>query len=236
VSYPICNPARRQATRLAAVAAAAAAVLPRVTSAQVLGAQSPSFEQFGSQPPSSNALLPYRVVHVSPFYNNRVLELFEFTCPYCRQVNDGARQWGGTLPKPFVFEQVPIVYDDATARAAGFYYLMLLQAPQKIGDYMDAVFTAVQDEQAPLTSNATFIRAAAQVGITEAQFRRALSRSKDLPAYIQRVAELCKKVAPKVTPTFVVNGDVTDVSYTRGDYQKLFKLLDGLVSQQLHRG
>lgn len=236
MSYPTCNHARRKASSLLAALCAAGAALPRNAGAQVLDSQGPSFEQFGAQDPSKASLLPYRVVHVSPFFNNRVLELFEFTCPYCRQINDGARQWGATLPKPFVFEQIPIVYDDATARAAGFYYLMLLQAPQRIGDYMDAVFAAVQDQQAPLSSNATFIRAAAQVGITETQFRQALTRTAGLPAYIQRVAELCKSVAPKVTPTFVVNGDATDVSYTSGDYQKLFKLLDGLVSRQLHRG
>ena len=230
MSSPTYNRARRRALQLA-LASAATACLARAASAQFAG--------FGGAPgegASAPALLPYRVVPVSSFFRNRVLELFELTCPYCRQINAGARQWGATLPKPFIFEQVPLVYDATTARAAGFYYLFLRAAPDKMGDYLDALFSAVQDQHAPLDNNGTYIRAAAQAGMSESQVRQALAHTDGLQAYIKRVAELCKAVAPRVTPTFVVNGDATDVSYTRGDYQKLFRLLDGLVSQQLHRG
>jgi protein-disulfide isomerase len=190
----------------------------------------------GGATQASPPVLPYRIVKISPFYRERVVELFEFTCPFCRQVNDGALAWGTTLPKPFVFEQVPIVYDNATAKAAMFFYIVAKADPSKLQSFMSAVFAAVQDQHASLDDSSMYIRAIAQAGITEAQFRAQLSDSAGVEAYIDRVAQLCKKVAPRATPTFIVADHVTDVNYTNGDYQKLFKLLDGLVSQQLHRG
>ena len=211
---------------------ASALALPALASAQTVDLMGGGQQQ--SQMP---AYQPYQPVRVAPLYRQRVVELLEFTCPFCRSINLGAQAWGASLPKPYVFEQMPMVYDKDSALVAAVYYTAILADPARKSDIVSSMFHAVQDLHQSPTDPRTYVKAAAQAGVTQAQFTRALQDSKGRVAYVERVATFTQAVKPRLTPTFVVNDKALDVNNANGDYQKLFQLLDGFVSQGLqHHG
>lgn len=221
-------PTSERRTVLLGLAALALVAGPaRAQTVNFVGARRPSA---GASAP---AFLPYKPVAVAPLYRHRVVELLEFTCPYCRQIDAGAQAWGATLPRPFVFEQMPLVYDTRTAEIAATYYTVVLANPAIKNAIVASMFHAVQDLHADPADPRTYIRAAAAAGVTQAQFMRALRDVSGRTAYIRRAAAFARAVAPRATPTFVVDGSAVDAVDTGGDYQRLFRLLDGLVSEAL---
>jgi hypothetical protein len=226
VQYP--NFDRRRFVALGVYALAFSPVVARAQAIDFMGGGSG-----GQSPQSPKDFLPYRLVKVPALYQHRVVELLEFTCPYCRQINTGAQTWGASLPKPFVFEQMPIVFDKTSAEIAAVYYTAVFANPALKNDIVSSMFHAVQDLNENPADPRTYVKAAAAAGVTEAAFSRASQDAKGRAAYIQRAAAFARAVQPRATPTFVVNGKAVDVQDTGGDYQKLFQLLNGLVSESI---
>lgn len=201
----------------------------------ISGAQSIDFmgSEQAKADDSSEGFLPYRVVTTNPIYKNRVVELFDFACPYCRQINNGAQAWGASLPKPFVFEQMPLVFDKTSAEIAAIYYTVVLANPAIKSAIVSSIFHSVQDLHENPAAPKTYVQAAVQAGVTREQFLKASKDDKGRAAYVMRAAAFARAVKPRSTPTFVVDNKAIDAQDTSGDYQKLFRLLDGFVSQGL---
>lgn len=209
---------------------ASLAAIPSLALAQTMDFMGQGQAGESTQTPSYE---PYRPVQVEHRYFNRVVELLEFNCPFCRNINAGAQAWGRSLPKPFVFEQMPLVYDKTTALAAAMYYVAITAAPALRDGIVASIFHAVQDLNEPPGDPGTYGRAAARAGVQQAAFEKAMQNTADIQSYVQRVATFCRAVDPRVTPTFVVRDKAVDVTNANGDYQKMFQLLNGFVSQGL---
>ena len=207
------------------------------------GQMAPVFPGFGmgSSPTplpgaSAPAALPYRTIKGQKPFQKAVVELFEWNCPYCRQVNDGAVQWGHSLPRGWVFVQAPIVTSEESLRAAGLYAAIQQVAGKKLSAFDDAMFTLVQDHGADPNDPRTMISAAQQSGVDYRAFQKE-NTAESVRQTLSEWMDLMRAAQPRVTPTFVVGGRfVTDVTMTAGRYDLLFQLLGGLVSQEVARG
>ena len=195
----------------------------------------PSFGQAPSGPDSQAAagVPPYRSIATQPAFSHAVAEIMEWTCPYCRQINDGAVQWGGSLPKGWVFVQLPVITDAESLRAAALFAAIQQVAGHRLAAFGDAMFAAVQDRGQNPNDPRTLMDAAQASGIPYASFR-----TQNTGARVRKTAAewlaLEQAVRPQRTPTFVVAGrQVTDSSMTAARYDLLFQLLSGLVSQAM---
>lgn len=181
---------------------------------------------------------PYRTINAAMPSRSRwrstVVELLDFSCPYCRQINLGAQSWGGTLPKPFRFLQLPIIHDTDSLNAAAAFMTAVIAAPQKVNALIQACFEAVQSHGESPTHPATYSHAAMAAGISKQALTSALSRFDEVRAQTRDLLDLIVAAKPEVTPTFIVDAtEVVDVNNTAGDYAQMFRLLNGLVSQRV---
>ncbi len=179
--------------------------------------------------------LPYRTIAVQPAFRHTVVEIMDWSCPHCREVNDGAISWGKSLPHGWVFIQTPVVLNQADARSSAVFAAIEQTAGDHLASFDDTVFSSVQDSNRDPDDPQTMMQAAQSTGIDYAAFRSQNTASGIRRTVAERLA-LLQAVAPTRTPTFVVDGRfVTDVSFTGERYDLLFSLLGGLVSQQIGR-
>jgi protein-disulfide isomerase len=183
----------------------------------------------GSAPP----VIPYRTIATQQAFKHAVVEIVEWSCPYCRQINDGAVQWGKTLPKGWVFVQMPVITDKESLRAAGLFAGLEQVADHRLAALGDALFSLTQDRGADPSNPQILFAAARTAGINPQTFVQKNTAAR-VRATTREWLQLQRAVKPERTPTFVVAGSqVTDVSMTGGRYDLLFQLLSGLVSQHL---
>jgi len=224
VSLSNCDSGRRRA--VGAALAGFAAVLPAAARAQMT-----FLPQIGASAP--DVPLPYRTIAQNPAFRHAVAEILEWSCPYCRQINDGAIQWGRSLPKGWVFVQLPVLSTEKSMRAAALFAGMQQIAGRKLSAFDDALFSLVQDHAADPDDPRTLIQAAESAGLSVRDFRRDNTKA-DIMKTLREWLDLEKAARPQRTPTFVVAGRyVTDVSMTAGRYDLLFQLLSGLVSKSM---
>lgn len=220
------------ASRRRMLTASTLLVAPLLAHAQ--DAFSPQMGQSGNE--TQAGVVPYRLITAQAPFRHAVVEIMEWNCPYCRQVNDGAIEWGKSLPKPWVFVQIPVITDVKSLRAAALFAAIQQVAGSRLAAFGDAVFSAVQDHGEDPNDPRTLMTAADSSGISYSAF----SKGNTGDAVRKTVSEwlsLEQVARPKLTPTFIVAGKmVTDSSMTAGRYDLLFQLLSGLVSQSISAG
>jgi hypothetical protein len=240
----------RRSVLLAAVGSALSATA--FSQVMIPGASAPAIPGFPGAPglpgagvggiggqPKTAEILPYRTIERAfpsrARWRQRVVELLDFNCPYCRQINLGAQSWGETLPKPWKLVQFPVIQDEASFNAATAFLLAVLAAPEKADVFVQACFEAVQTHHESPTASRTYAHAALAAGIRQEDLQRVLkTRFNEVKSQLRDLADLVEAAAPEVTPTFVVDAnEVLDVNRTGGDYGRMFQVMNGLISQRL---
>lgn len=175
--------------------------------------------------------VPYREIKPIARFSHTVVEIMQWSCPYCREINDGALDWASTLPPSFRYIQIPVMQGKRDARAAALFAGMQITAGHRLPAFENAMFGAVQDAHADPDDPRTIMGAAAAANLNPKPFVQAMQHD-GVAQTVQEWAQLLNAARPTQTPTFCIGGQyVTDVGRTAGDYQKLFDLVGGLVSK-----
>ena len=185
------------------------------------------------QSPANPAMrfVPYREIKPIPRFSHAVVEIMEWSCPYCREINEGALDWASTLPASFRFIQIPVMQDKNDLRAAALFVGMQITAGHRLAAFESAMFGAVQDSHADPDDPRTIMGAASAANLNPKPFVQAMQHD-GVGQTVHEWVQLLAAARPTQTPTFCIGGQyVTDVSRTAGSYQKLFDLVGGLVSK-----
>ncbi|NKC01801.1 MAG: thioredoxin domain-containing protein [Pseudomonadales bacterium] len=181
--------------------------------------------------------LPYKDVHseseLGKSVDSRVLFFAHFTCPYCRQAHGYLGDWGDGLPRPYRFEIVPAVGLKEHVPMASAFYAALQIAPEKMPQFIDAMYAQLQDTGRATGDKHAYLNAAASVGITADHFSRVVVGDKTR-RYVERAAELTKIYSVNEVPSLVVaNRFATAPARVGNDKQLTLSLLNGLLSQDM---
>lgn len=172
----------------------------------------------------------FRLVAI-PHAGQTVYEVFEFGCPYCRQVNAQVEQWGRTLPHGWTFEQIPALVGPAFLPMTVIYMAVVAVDPNAVPAFMSKSFALVQDQHQPLSSYKTYIEAAHDVGIDLARLKVAATSPRNKAAVL-RARAIAAGADIRVTPSLVIDGRFAiDPNNADGNYGLFFQLADGLISQ-----
>lgn len=182
---------------------------------------------------AARPVLPYRTIKQQLAFKHTVVEIIDWHCQHCRETNDGALEWGHTLPPGWVFVQVPIIINRNDLRASGLYAAIEQIAGKNLARFDTAMFSAAQDHNQDTDTPAVMMGAAKESGLDFNDFVIA-SAPRALALTVAERLALLQAVRPTLTPMFVVDGYlVTDSSMTADRNDLLFNLLNGLVSQQI---
>ncbi len=168
---------------------------------------------------------------VGPFAQDAksVYEFFMFSCHYCQQHHESVASWGGTIPKPVVFESVPVVIDFESFNAARSYYAVRRAAPNRLSAYTRAVFDAARRGSVNPASDDVL----ATAGVGREVFQSAWKHP-SVKDSIERAITLAERYKVKVTPTLTIGGTTAmHADHVNGDYGLLMRLASGFVSRLL---
>lgn len=196
------------------IAAAASAVVPTAA----FSARGDDTNPFGS---------------VGPFKEDAktVYEFLAFSCTYCQQHHDSFVAWGRSIPKPVVFEPVPVVVDLATFSAARAFYAVRQAAPRLLDQYCSLVLNAFRHGAVDAADQGLLAR----VGVDRRAFDQAW-KSPAVKTAIQDAAALTLKYDISATPTLAIGGTtVLTADMVNGDYGMLTRLASGFVSRMLEK-
>lgn len=161
-----------------------------------------------------------------------VYEFMLFSCQYCQRYHDAMASWGRTLPHPYQFETSPVVFDQATAGEA-FWYYAAKQADPLRAELMLGI--ALQEVAAGggVLGNYDLLDKA---GIDRAVFKRAAESERVKQSLIAATVRT-RRYQITNTPSLGITGRyVVHAEHTSGDYGLLMKMASGLVSRSIEGG
>lgn len=170
---------------------------------------------------------------VGPFKEDArtVYEFLSFSCTYCQQHHDSFVAWGRSIPKPVLFEPVPVIVDLATFSAGRAFYAVRHAAPGQLDQYCSAVLNAFRHGAVDAADQGLLAR----VGVDRRAFDQAW-KSPAVKTAIHNAAALTLKYDISVTPTLAIGGTtVLTADMVNGDYGMLTRLASGFVSRMLER-
>lgn len=176
---------------------------------------------------------PYREVRLPQNLDlsHRVIEVFEFGCPYCRQMNAALLHWGRSLPKSYSFTQMPALVTDQYFPMTLATFAVYEIDPSRIPAFEDKAFSLVQTWKKPLSDPAVYLAAANAAGIPPKTFIQAVN-SQSVKALTVEDGEIMKITGVTKTPSLIICGKyVIDPSDTRGNASMFIQLANGLVSR-----
>lgn len=167
-----------------------------------------------------------------------VIVFFKYGCPVCRNYHAVLDHWGSTLPKPIIFQFVPIVEGDgvtAISKESGLGVLGFWSA-ERSGThaarnmFSEEMYMLYQDKHAGIQP-AAVIDAARSSNLMMDRFKKAWSDG------ITNGASNLNRQAyyrPSVTPTMVICGKyVITPDSALGNQDTFIQLANGLVSKCL---
>jgi len=159
-----------------------------------------------------------------------IIEFFSYNCPACYALEPDLQQWVEKKGDKIRFFRSPVVYQPEWQNAAKAYYIAAaFGLEDKITPQL---FKAAHEKGEDLNNYSTLEALFAANGIDKAQFKKAMSSSLSMDLKLKQGEEWMHNYKAYVIPAFVVAHKYkTDLGMVKGDREKLFKLLDFLVSQ-----
>ncbi len=182
---------------------------------------------------SLNQAKPYREVQLPEnlHLDKTVIEVFEYGCPYCRQMNAAMLNWGKSIPDGYRFTQMPALnadkYFPMTMATFGVYET----DPGKLVSFEENAFSLVQTYKKPLDAPVVYLTAAHEAGIDVAALIQSIN-SPTVKALTAEDAEIMKITQITRTPSLIICGKyVIDPSNTKGNASMFIQLANGLLSR-----
>lgn len=229
--------------RRKAIAAFASGAISLLTMRTTLAASTQA-----QQAPSTGQVSPYDMI-VPPVKSdiNRIRFFFSYTCPYCRSYHNGLMQWGATIPKPLVFDAVPLITDpdDENLSIAVLGRLIgQAVAPSVLDAYDFAMYANLQgDPEAgiPPLMKLTVkdaLRALVKAGANPNAIQSYLQgKGKGIENKLPEYARLISIYKINATPSVSLIGKyIVNPDHAQGNPQHFLLLLNGLVSRIIQGG
>lgn len=162
-----------------------------------------------------------------------VTEFFSYGCPACYHLEPILTQWLKKKPKYVVFKRIPVEFQPSWAIYARSYYVAeQLGALKKLHN---ALFTDIQQGNDDLSTETAMARFFHKYGIAEKEFTAAYQNSPDVEIKLKEGRRLMSAYMIYQVPTLVIDGKYkVDPSFTGGDSQRLFKVVNFLIKKESH--
>lgn len=164
-----------------------------------------------------------------------VLVFFKFNCPVCRKYHAILERWGGTLPKQFIFQFIPVAEGDGVQPIStesglgmlGFWSAEMSGNREQRAAFSEEMYGLYQDRHVKITP-AEVISVAAESQIPMKAFEKAWrSQMPSSPGLARQVF-----YQPSVTPTMVVCGKyVITPDNALGNQDTFIQLANAMVSK-----
>jgi thiol:disulfide interchange protein DsbA len=160
--------------------------------------------------------------------NVEVAEFFSFGCPWCYRLEPSLTHWLNLHKSGITFKKVPVVFNKDWEYYAKAYYLTeALKRPDLRAD----LFKAILDEKKSLKSNKAMTEFFIQKGADPAIVKSAFDFSTEIDMSVKKGEELMAHYHIVAVPAFVVNHQFkTDLQMAKTE-ERLFAILDFLISQ-----
>ncbi len=158
-----------------------------------------------------------------------VLEMFWYSCPHCYHLEPTMEKWKKTMPDTVAFEYLPAVFSQRTAPYARAFY-----AAKSLGEFDKfhlPLFRALHDQNRKIFTEDQLIAFAAEQGIDEDKFRKAM-RSFEVDMAVRRAADLSRRSGADGVPALVINGKYLTSPTKVGSRNKMIAVLNGLIAKE----
>lgn len=158
-----------------------------------------------------------------------VTEFFSYGCPWCYKMEAPLSDWKAKLNKNVQFEKIPVVFKpnwDLYAKA--YYTAKTLALSDKLNPLL---FKIIQNEKHPLTSKQAMIDFFVAQGVDKEIAKSAFENSPSIDLRVNDGMALMARYEITGVPAFIVNNKYKTDLQMAGSPERLFAILDYLVSK-----
>ncbi len=157
-----------------------------------------------------------------------VTEYFTYICPGCAKLEANLKKWLKTKSADIQFIKIPMAFSSKTLQiqAKGYY---VAKHFEKDAEYSRVMFRNIQKKHMPMRTEESIVELLVSLGIDKSV---AAETMKSFALDIQLQANEEKTIKNKIfeMPTFVVNYKYKVNPKTAGGYDKLFEVVEHLLS------
>lgn len=158
-----------------------------------------------------------------------VTEFFSYGCPWCYRLDSAVYQWTVKQGKSIQFTKVPVVFNqnwDTYAKA--FYIIDSMSLDKTVNDNL---FKTIIVDKQPLDKQQELIEFFKKNGVDASIVESALTHSPSIDLRLKADEALMAKYQINAVPTLVVNNQYkTNLQMAKSE-DRLFKILDYLLSE-----
>lgn len=159
-----------------------------------------------------------------------VTEIFWYGCPHCFRVEPYVKKWQKTIPEGVVFEQVPSVINPSwSTHARTFYALKLMGVQQQVHKKL---FDTIHLKRKRLNSIDQLAGFVADQGLDEKVFRDSYA-SFPVDIQIRKNKQIERRYGHSGVPAFIINGKYLASGSMAGSNDRLIKIIDYLIANEL---
>jgi len=158
-----------------------------------------------------------------------VRELFWYYCPHCFNIEPKVQSWLKTKPSDVQFIRQPAVFSERWVNGAIFFYI--LEELGEVERLHEKLFDAIHVHKTILEDNDDFVDWLLSNGVDK---KKAESIFKSFTLKIKLNKSQINTVKYDITgvPAFIVNGKYIVDTTTAGGSDRVFKIIDFLISQE----
>lgn len=157
-----------------------------------------------------------------------VLEFFWFGCPHCADMHPRMVAWASRLPADVAFSTQPAVFRESWVAGARLHHTLL--ALGELERRAEAVFEAVQLDEADFTQEAVLAKWVASQGLDRERFLR-LYHSDAVKAQAAEAMRRSKDYQLRGVPAFVVDGRYLTSNGFTGGAPETLAVVDKLIEK-----
>jgi len=159
-----------------------------------------------------------------------VTELFWYGCPHCFRFEPLVNKWKEKLPENVVFQQLPSTLNPRwSAHARTYYALKLMGMTEKTHG---AIFNEIHVNRGNLNSYSRMVSFLKPLGVDVKEFEKHYN-SFEVETQLRRDRNLEKKSGATGVPAVVINGKYRTGGAMAGNYERLLRIVDHLVDEEL---
>lgn len=157
-----------------------------------------------------------------------VLEFFWFGCPHCADMHPRMRAWASQLPADVAFSTRPAVFRESWVAGARLHHTLV--ALGELDRRAEAVFEAVQLDEADFTQEAVLAQWVASQGLDRERFF-GLYHSEPVKAQAAEAMQRSKDYQLRGVPAFVVDGRYLTSNGFTGSAPETLAVVDKLIEK-----
>ena len=159
-----------------------------------------------------------------------VTEVFWYGCPHCFRFEPFVENWIETLPEGVIFEQVPSSLNPRWMEHARAFYAMKMMGVQE--QLHGKLFEAIHEKRQRLTSLDAIAKFVGEQGFDEKIFREYYN-SFPVDSQVRKNRKIEQRYGHQGVPAVVVNGKYLTTGSMAGNYDRMIKIINFLVADEL---